>query len=65
MSKNLLVENNEMFREMISRWLVLWSYEVILAVDGEDGINAEARIMPALLARIIHFNKRLPIRLRS
>ncbi len=39
MTKILLVENNEMIREMISRWLVLWSYEVVLAVDGEDGIN--------------------------
>ncbi len=39
MSKILLVENNEMIREMISRWLILWSYEVVLAVDGEDAIN--------------------------
>ena len=38
MTKILLVENNEMIREMISRWLVMWSYDVILAVDGEDAI---------------------------
>jgi len=37
-TKILLVENNEMIREMISRWLVTWSYDVILAVDGEDAI---------------------------
>ena len=28
-----------MIREMIARWLVLWNYEVVLAVDGEDAIN--------------------------
>jgi hypothetical protein len=28
-----------MIREMISRWLVLWSYDVTLAVGGEDAIN--------------------------
>ncbi len=39
MTKILLVENNEMIREMISRWLVMWRYEEVLAVDGEDGIN--------------------------
>ena len=27
MTKILLVENDEMIREMISRWLVMWSYE--------------------------------------
>jgi len=38
MPKILLVENNEMIRDMISRWIKLWGYEVALAVDGEDAI---------------------------
>ncbi len=61
MTKNLLVENNEMIREMISRWLVLWSYEVVLAVDGEDAINEFHSDKPDM----IHFNKQLPMRLQS
>jgi len=39
MAKILLVENNEMISEMVSRWLVLWRYDVILAVDGEEAIS--------------------------
>ena len=49
MTKILLVENNEMIREMISRWLVLWNYEVVLAVDGEDAINKTRSDKPDLI----------------
>jgi two-component system response regulator len=61
MTKILLVENNEMIREMISRWLVLWSYEVVLAVDGEDAINKAHSDKPDMT----HFNTQLPMRLQS
>ncbi len=49
MTKILLVENNEMIREMISRWLVLWSYDVTLAVDGEEAISIAHRDKPNLI----------------
>jgi CheY-like chemotaxis protein len=42
MPKILLVEDNEMNRDMLSRRLQRRGYEVVLAVDGEDGI-ARAR----------------------
>ena len=38
MSKILLVEDNEMNRDMLSRRLIRRGYEVILAVDGESGL---------------------------
>jgi CheY-like chemotaxis protein len=45
MPKILLVEDNEMNRDMLSRRLVRRGYEVLIAVDGQTGIdmaNAEA-----------------------
>ena len=39
MSKLLLVEDNEMNSDMLSRRLVRRGYEVVLAVDGAEGIN--------------------------
>jgi CheY-like chemotaxis protein len=45
MPKILLVEDNEMNRDMLSRRLVRRGYEVLIAVDGQMGIdmaNAEA-----------------------
>jgi len=38
MAKILLVEDNEMNRDMLSRRLERRGYEVIVAVDGEDGV---------------------------
>ena len=49
MKKILLVENNAMIREMISRWLVLWGYDVTLAVDGEEAISIAHRDKPDLI----------------
>ncbi len=49
MAKILLVENNEMIRDMISNWLGLWGYEVELAVDGEDGIEKTHSVKPDLI----------------
>jgi CheY-like chemotaxis protein len=37
-SKILLVEDNEMNRDMLSRRLVKRGYEVVIAVDGAEGI---------------------------
>jgi two-component system cell cycle response regulator DivK len=39
MSKILLVEDNEMNRDMLSRRLAKKGYEVSLAVDGKSGIE--------------------------
>lgn len=38
MTKILLVEDNEMNRDMLSRRLVRKGYEVVVAVDGEEGV---------------------------
>ena len=40
MTKILLVEDNEMNRDMLSRRLERKGYDVILAVDGSSGIKA-------------------------
>ncbi len=38
MSKILLVEDNEMNRDMLSRRLMRKKYDVVMAVDGEQGV---------------------------
>ena len=38
MSKILLVEDNEMNRDMLSRRLLRRGYDVVIAVDGESGL---------------------------
>ncbi|MCG6876341.1 MAG: response regulator [Betaproteobacteria bacterium] len=49
MTKILLVEDNEMNRDMLSRRLVRRGYEVAMAVDGEQGIALAASESPALI----------------
>ena len=39
MVKILLVEDNEMNRDMLSRRLKRKGYEVVIAVDGQEGVN--------------------------
>ncbi|MEX2124050.1 MAG: response regulator [Woeseia sp.] len=39
MAKILLVEDNEMNRDMLSRRLRRKGFEVLLATDGEDGVS--------------------------
>lgn len=39
MAKILLVEDNELNRDMLSRRLTRRGYEVVIAVDGEEGIT--------------------------
>jgi CheY-like chemotaxis protein len=49
MAKILLVEDNEMNRDMLSRRLIRRGYEVVLAVDGEEGIAAAKAEKPDLI----------------
>src|SRR4026207_1896664 len=45
----LLVEDNEMNRDMLSRHLVRRGYEVVIAVDGEQGVAMARSESPALI----------------
>ncbi|NQX61894.1 response regulator [Paenibacillus qinlingensis] len=49
MSKILLVEDNEMNRDMLSRRLIRKGFEVIMATDGQQGVDAARTEMPALI----------------
>jgi len=49
MSKILLVEDNEMNRDMLSRRLQRKGYEVIMAVDGEKGLTMAQSERPDLI----------------
>ena len=49
MAKILLVEDNEMNRDMLSRRLVKRGYEVALALDGEQGVAMARAEAPALI----------------
>jgi len=49
MAKILIVEDNEMNRDMLSRRLVRRGYEIIMAVDGEEGIAAAKSKNPDLI----------------
>ena len=49
MAKILLVEDNEMNRDMLSRRLQRKGFDVVLAVDGEEGINLATSGNPDLI----------------
>jgi two-component system cell cycle response regulator DivK len=49
MAKILLVEDNEMNRDMLSRRLAKRGYEVTVAVDGEQGLALAQSEIPALI----------------
>jgi len=49
MTKILLVEDNEMNRDMLSRRLQKQGYEVVIAVDGEEGVVKARTEAPALI----------------
>jgi len=49
MIKILLVEDNEMNRDMLSRRLQKQWYEVLLALDGEEGVAKAHSDLPALI----------------
>jgi two-component system cell cycle response regulator DivK len=49
MAKILIVEDNEMNRDMLSRRLIRRGYEVVMAVDGEQGLAATKTEGPDLI----------------
>ena len=49
MAKLLYIEDNETNRDMLSRRLSRRGYEVLLAVDGEDGIEVARAQTPDLI----------------
>jgi CheY-like chemotaxis protein len=49
MAKILLVEDNEMNRDMLSRRLARRGYEVVVAVDGREGVAKARAEAPALV----------------
>jgi two-component system, cell cycle response regulator DivK len=49
MAKILIVEDNEMNRDMLSRRLIRCGYEVVMAVNGEEGITAAKAEYPDLI----------------
>ncbi len=49
MPRILLVEDNEMNRDMLSRRLQRKGYEVLLAVDGGQGVEAAKKELPDLV----------------
>jgi two-component system cell cycle response regulator DivK len=49
MAKILLVEDNEMNRDMLSRRLIRRGFDVIIAVDGAQGVNMAVSEAPDLI----------------
>lgn len=47
--KLLLVEDNEMNRDMLSRRLLRRGYEVVMAVDGGEGVEMATSARPDLI----------------
>ncbi|MEW6210165.1 MAG: response regulator [Acidobacteriota bacterium] len=49
MAKILLVEDNEMNRDMLSRRLERRGYQVVMAIDGSEGVEMAASQSPDLI----------------
>ncbi len=49
MTKILLVEDNEMNRDMLSRRLTRKGFEVLVAVDGQEGVTLAGTETPDLI----------------
>ncbi len=49
MPKILLVEDNEMNRDMLSRRLTRKGFDVVMAVDGQEGIDMASAESPDLI----------------
>jgi CheY-like chemotaxis protein len=49
MAKILLVEDNEMNRDMLSRRLMKRGHEVVIAVDGQEGVNMASSTGPDII----------------
>ncbi len=56
-TKVLLVEDNEMNRDMLSRRLLRHGYEVVMAVDGAQGVQ----MAQAELPHIVLMDMNLPV----
>jgi CheY-like chemotaxis protein len=57
MAKILLVEDNEMNRDMLSRRLLRRGYEVVIAIDGEQGVSMARSDSPDLILMDISLPK--------
>ena len=49
MAKLLLVEDNEMNRDMLSRRLIKRGYDVVMAIDGQQGVDMALAQSPDLI----------------
>ena len=49
MAKLLLVEDNEVNRDMLSRRLIKKGYEIVIAVDGGEGVAKASTELPDLI----------------
>jgi two-component system cell cycle response regulator DivK len=49
MPRILLVEDNEMNRDMLSRRLIRKGYDVVMAEDGQQGVDLAATASPDLI----------------
>ena len=49
MAKVLLIEDNEMNRDMLSRRLIKRGYTVVMAIDGQQGIDMAVSEKPDLI----------------
>jgi CheY-like chemotaxis protein len=49
MAKILLVEDNELNRDMLSRRLERKGYQILIALDGEQGVSIAQAEMPDLI----------------
>jgi two-component system cell cycle response regulator DivK len=49
MKKVLLVEDNDMNRDMLSRRLLKKGYSVVMAMDGEEAVRTAAAELPDLI----------------
>jgi CheY-like chemotaxis protein len=47
--KILLVEDNELNRDMLSRRLARNGYEIVIAVDGQEGVDKALLVKPSLI----------------
>lgn len=53
-SKIFLVENNEMNRDMLSRRLERKDFEVVMAVDGQAGVDMASSSNPDIILFLGH-----------
>jgi CheY-like chemotaxis protein len=49
MATLLLVEDNEMNRDMLSRRLIRRGFEILMAVDGQEGVDKAREYRPDLI----------------